>query len=314
MASTDLVSTDKRCLIYIIGPTAVGKTSMSVELALTFNAEIISSDSRQMYRFMDIGTAKPNEAERRGIIHHFLDTLSPEESITAGQYECMAEELIASLWQNRNILIVAGGSTLYMDALWYGIDEMPEVDPSHREELQNRFEESGLSPLLAELQEVDPGTFENIDRNNHARVIRALEVYYSSGKPISFFRKGRKLKKKDYKQIFLGLNMDRELLYERINRRVDIMLADGLEAEVRSLLEFGFDPGLQSMQSIGYQEMLSYIKGEISYDEAVRLIKRNSRRYAKRQLTYYRRYPEIQWFDAAKPSLAIDWVKKQVLI
>lgn len=299
-------------LISIIGPTAAGKTSLSVDLAAKYKTEIISSDSRQMYQFMNIGTAKPTVDERKGIPHHFIDTLMPDQSYNAGEFEREAEALITKLFQHHSVLIVVGGSTLYNNALWYGFNEMPEIDPSIRKALNEEVRTAGLEPLLAELQTNDPETYERIDRQNPVRVIRALEVFRSSGKPISTFRTGPTSKERPYKTIKIGLWDERNVLYERINQRVMDMLDQGLIDEVKELLDRGYAPTLPSLQSIGYQEVISYLLGNIDLDEAIRLIKRNSRRYAKRQLTYFRRYDDIHWFKPDEFERLFSWLKNEL--
>ena len=268
-------------LISIVGPTAVGKTSLSLYLAQRYHTDILSCDSRQMYRYMDIGTAKPEREVLETVCHHFIDILDPEEAYNAGRFEAEAEELLKTLFQRHEVVVAVGGSTLYVDALWNGIHEMPAIDPEIRKELQQERQQRGLAPLLEELQRVDPETYAKVDRNNPVRILRALEVYR---------------------------------LYGRINERVDERLEAGLLEEGKKLQEMGYDPGLNALQTIGYQELIAFLQGEISYDEAVRLIKRNSRRYAKRQLTWYRRYPDIQWFDlSATTEVEIgEWIRRNI--
>lgn len=298
-------------VICIIGPTAVGKSSLALRLATELGSPIISSDSRQMYRFLDIGTAKPTEGELATVPHHFINTLDPDQAYNAARYEEEAETLIDQLHEHQDVLIIVGGSTLYMDALWFGFDEMPPLAPGIREAVMVDYQKQGLPALLEELAEVDPPTFEKIDKHNHARVMRALEVYRSTGKPISSFRKGKKHKNSSWNWIKMGLTDDRKDLYKRIDQRVLQMLEEGLEAEVKKLLHiYGKDaPGLQS---IGYTEMISYLTGQISKEEALRLIQRNSRRYAKRQLTWFRRYEDITWFEAGDISQIPHWLESQL--
>ncbi|MEM8891823.1 MAG: tRNA (adenosine(37)-N6)-dimethylallyltransferase MiaA [Bacteroidota bacterium] len=294
-------------VICIIGPTAVGKSALSLKLAQELGAEIISSDSRQMYRYLDIGTAKASKDELELVPHHFINSLNPDQEYNAADFEREAEALIQDLHKTSDAVIVVGGSTLYMDALWFGFDEMPAIDQEARKNLMQAHEERGLTVLLEELEEVDPETFEKIDRNNHARVIRALEVYRSSGKPISFYRKGKKPKESSWKYLKIGLNDDRDRLYKRIDQRVLQMIDDGLEEEVKELLE-RYGPHAPALQSIGYSEMISYLAGEIDRAEAIRLIQRNSRRYAKRQFTWFRRYEDIQWFEAGALEKISTWL------
>lgn len=264
-----------------------------------------------MYRYMDIGTAKPDKEEMGGIPHHFIDFLNPDELYTSGQFETDAEKLLAKLFKKYNTVIVVGGSTLYIRALWEGMDEMPKIKENIRAGLQKEFETKGLTPLLEELQKVDAKTFKIIDQHNHVRVIRALEVFRSSGKPISFFRNRKREKKRDYKLLKIGLKMDRQKLYERINHRVDLMMANGLEEEVRKLLDMGYQPHQNALNSIGYEEIISFLEGKIDKTEAIRLIKRNSRRYAKRQFTYFRRFEDVQWFETGQHKGVINWLEEK---
>lgn len=300
-------------LISIVGPTAVGKTSLSLRLAQRFTTEIISSDSRQMYRYMDIGTAKPSREELDSVPHHFIDILTPDQVYSAGQFERDADQLIEQLFQKHDVLIVSGGSTLYMNALWHGFNEMPEISPDIRPQLNQEWEEKGLSPLLLELQKVDPVTYEQIDRNNPARVIRALEIFRGSGLPISQFRTGIPPKDRAYRLINIGLEDYREQLYSRIDQRVLNMISDGLEQECQTLLDMGYDPDMRALQAIGYAEIYAFLAGDIDKSEAIRLIQRNSRRYAKRQLTYYRKFDDIQWFRAGDWEVVDKWIQQEIL-
>ncbi|MDW3648544.1 MAG: tRNA (adenosine(37)-N6)-dimethylallyltransferase MiaA [Bacteroidia bacterium] len=295
-------------VICIIGPTAVGKSALSLELADRLKAEIISSDSRQMYRYLDIGTAKASEEELGKTPHHFINNLDPDQAYNAADFEKEAENRIKDLHKSSDVAIVVGGSTLYMDALWYGFDEMPEIDPEVRRRLMQEHKEQGLGKLLKELEAVDPLSYEKIDQQNHARVIRALEVYRSSGKPISFYRKGKKAKKTPWTYIKIGLTDERKPLYKRIDKRVLEMIEAGLEDEVKSLLKT-YGSKAPALQSIGYSEMISYLEGEIDLAEAIRLIQRNSRRYAKRQFTWFRRYEDIQWFEAGQFEEIWKWLQ-----
>lgn len=295
------------CLLSIIGPTAVGKTRLTLDLAQRYGAEVISCDSRQMYRHMDIGTAKPSPAERAAVRHHFVDHLLPNERMTAGQFEREVDALLKELFEQHALAIMAGGSTLYVRAVWEGMDDMPEVPEAVRAALRSRWQQQGLPPLLEELQHVDPATYARIDRQNPARVLRALEIYHSVGKPISAFQRAAP-KHACYRHLKLGLHRERPQLYQRIDQRVDAMLAQGLEQEVQALLDMGYQPEDQGLRAIGYQELVAHFQGHISREEAIRLIKRNSRRYAKRQLTYFRRFPDIHWVDASQPEQARAWV------
>ncbi len=298
-------------LITLVGPTAVGKTRLSLRLAAEFNSPVLSADSRQFFRGMDIGTAKPDKEEQGRIKHYFIDSLDPEEVYNAGRFEAEAENLMQELFVKHPILIMVGGSTLYMGAIWQGFDEMPQIEAHVRDRLNQTFEESGLKPLQEELKEVDPATYARIDRQNPARIIRALEVYRGTGIPISLLRKGRKKKIHSYQLIKVGLWEEREKLYHRIDERVEQMMEEGLVNELQLLLERGLSPESQALNTIGYQELIPYIRGKYDLEEAIRLIKRNSRHYAKRQLTYYRKYEDIQWFRAGQGEEALEWIKKK---
>ncbi|MEM6348765.1 MAG: tRNA (adenosine(37)-N6)-dimethylallyltransferase MiaA [Bacteroidota bacterium] len=298
-------------LISIVGPTAVGKTQLSLFLARQLQTEIISTDSRQIYQGMDIGTAKPSLEELHQAPHHFINHLSPEVDYNAGIFEKEADALIKQLFHQHRHLITVGGSTLYINALWNGIDPMPKISHEIRNQLRREWEAAGLGPLLEELAKVDPETFDKIDRQNPVRILRALEVYRTCGTPISVFRKNRKLKSTHYQLIKIGLQEERAQLYERINQRVDQMFEEGLIAEVEGLLSAGISREVNSMQSIGYREVVQYLNHQHSLEEAKRLVKRNSRRYAKRQMTWFRRDKDIKWFKAGQKEEVLQWLVSQ---
>lgn len=301
-------------LLCIVGPTAVGKSTLAHELAKQWGTHIISCDARQIYRQMDIGTDKVSKALRAEVPYHFIDILEPHEKYTVGQYETEVMLVLEELFQRKKLerVIMVGGSTLYADALWHGIDEMPNVPLAVREQLQTEHEQKGLLSLLKQLAEVDPKTYDKIDRQNPARVLRALEVYRASGKPISHFQKGKSLKNTFYKLCTVGLDMDRKTLYEKINARVEEMIQQGLEEEVKKLLELGYTAELQAMRSIGYKEMIQYLAGEITKAEAIHLIQQNSRRYAKRQLTYFNKFKHITWFHPNQRVEIQNWIEAQM--
>jgi tRNA dimethylallyltransferase len=288
-------------LVSIVGPTAVGKTSLAIALAKHWDTEIVNCDARQVYRHLDIGTAKPNQEELAAAKHHVIAILAPHIPYNAQQYAKDAEHILKEIFSRKNIAIAVGGSTLYAQSLWYGMDPMPEIDPKVRETLNALFDSQGIKPLQEELATVDPETWAVIDRQNHARIIRALEVYRSSGKPISFFRKGEK-EQRPWENKAFCLNLEpRAKLYDRINRRVDAMISQGLVAETKALLDAGVQASSPGFKSIGYQELMPYFEGKTSLENATELIKRNSRRYAKRQLTWWRREKQIHWLEAEKP-------------
>lgn len=292
-----------KTLISIVGPTAVGKTSLSLQLAKHYNTEIISCDSRQFYRYMDIGTAKATQAERESVPHHFLDFLNPDEEYNAGKYEREVEILLEKLFQEKDVIIVVGGSTLYINALWNGIDDIPDVKPEIREELNLAFLEKGLQPLLEELEKNDLATYNTIDRKNQVRIIRALEVFRSTGFPISHFRTGKKNKNVDYQNIKFCLTDERELLYERIDKRVEMMLTEGLIEEVENILKMGYSPSLSSLQAIGYKEVIDFLQEKTDKSTMISQIQQHSRNYAKRQLTWFRRDKDLIQLTANNEQL-----------
>lgn len=286
---------EKRVLA-IVGPTASGKSKLALLLAQKLNTEIISADSRQIYKELTIGTAKPTEEELAQVKHHFVNHISIKENYDVGKFVQEASQVISKLHSENKIPIVVGGTGLYINSLLYGIFEGPSSDNQIRQSLENEFKASGLNSLLEKLKEVDPETYNRIDKNNPRRIIRALEVFYLTGQPISLLQK-EKHRKPDYINFLFGINWDRKVLYERINNRVDKMIKDGLIDEVKSILNnFGEDVNVV-LQTVGYKEVIQYLKNEITFDEMIELIKRNTRRYAKRQLTWFRKDKNIIWFN-----------------
>lgn len=266
---------------------------MSLALAERLDAEIISADSRQIYRELIIGTAKPTPEEQARVPHHFIDELDLGTPFSAGEFARRANERIHDIVERGRVPLVAGGSTLYLHALQFGMADIPPVSPDVRQHLEARLDEEGATVLFDELNRVDPASAATLDATKTQRLVRALEVYHGTGRPLSSYHEDQSPPPFTF-DVFV-LNRDRQALYGRINQRVDEMLARGLLDEVRGLLDRGIDPALQALQTIGYQEPIAHLRGEIDYDEMVRLIKRNSRRYAKRQLTWFRRYPSFQW-------------------
>lgn len=275
----------KKYLIIIGGPTASGKTSLAIELAQSYQTAIISCDSRQFFREMSIGTAKPIPEELKQAPHHFVGHLSINDNYTVGDFERDALLLLDELYQEKDIVVLVGGSGLYIKALCEGLDNFPEVDESTRNAIEKMYQEQGISALQKELNTVDPIYYEEVDLNNPHRLIRALSVYRSSGKAFSEFRSKRK-QQRPFHPIYLQIHWDREQLYQRINKRVDLMLTEGLLDEARKLYPF---KQLNALQTVGYQELFQHFDGELTLEEALELIKRNSRRYAKRQLTWNRK-------------------------
>lgn len=284
--------TVKNKLICVVGPTAIGKTKMAIRLANAFDTEILSADSRQFYREMHIGTAKPSAEELSAAPHHFIDSLSITDEYSAGDYEKDALTLLNDLFSKHQTVILVGGSGLFVDAVCQGLDNLPKPLPGVRDKLNADFREQGIESLQRRLKEVDPAYYAAVDIHNSQRVIRALEVYESTGKPFSSFRvKNPELRNFDV--IRVGLNMDRASLYARINARVDAMVAAGLEQEARALFPFRANPPLLT---VGYAEFFAYFEGTSTREDAIENIKQNTRRFAKRQLTWFKRYPDTEWF------------------
>lgn len=295
----------KKRLIVVQGPTACGKTALSISLAKHFNTEILSADSRQFYKEMEIGTAKPSLHELQEVPHHFINSHSIHHLITAGEYEQQALHLLDKLFQKLNTIVLVGGSGMFVDALVDGLDPVP-TDESIREKLNKRFENEGISDLVQELISLDESAKHTIDLNNPHRVIRALEVVLITGKSISSL-KNRTPKKRFFTIDRFAIDLPREVLYKRINKRVDIMLQEGLWEEVQTLHE---QKHLKTLQTVGYQEFFEHIDGAIPFEEAIELVKRNSRRYAKRQLTWLRRTKDIHWLEGQTVETQVNEILK----
>lgn len=287
-------------LIVVVGPTAVGKTAECIRLAGMLDTEIVSADSRQFYKEMNIGVARPSESELATIPHHLIAHISVSQDYNAAMYERDASEVIGKLFQEKDDVVLTGGSGLYVNAVCNGMDDIPDKDESIRQELNDLFDKQGLEPLQKELQEKDPEYWEIVDKRNHIRLIRALEVCRQTGRTFSSFRSQKKTKR-DFDIIKIGIRRSRENLLERIYRRVDCMIEQGLIEEVRGL--YGYR-NLQALNAVGYKEIFDFLDGKTSLQEAVELIKINTRRYAKRQMTWFCKDKEIQWLDAEKD---LDW-------
>lgn len=294
-------------LIVIVGPTGSGKTDMSIRVAQHFAAPILSTDSRQFYRGIPIGTAQPTTEQLEAVEHHLIASHELDDCLNCGSYEVLAMNTLEKLFEKHDTVVAVGGSGLYVQALCEGMDELPQADEKLREELARRLREEGLEALGRELQRLDPAYWEEVDRCNPARVLRALEVCLQTGRPYSELRTG-KSRRRDFEIMKIGVDMPREELYERINRRVDKMIEQGLEAEARKVYPMRH---LNSLQTVGYKELFSWFDGEISREEAIELIKRNSRRYAKRQLTWFRRDEAIRWFHPSEYEKAIAYCAEQ---
>ncbi len=286
-------------IICICGPTASGKTGLSVALAKKLGAEVVSCDSMQLYRGMDIGTAKPDAAEMDGVPHWLLDAAEPGEDFSVGRYVKLADAAIADIHSRGKIAIVCGGTGLYMDSLIKGESFAAPSRPAQREYVEHIVEEKGLPYLYEMLMDADPETAEKLHVSDRKRIVRAMEVFLITGLPLSYHNQQSKLKPPKYEPLWIGLSFrDRSRLYARVDQRVDQMMARGLEAEVRQLLDRGVDPKTTAMQAIGYKELAAALRGEISPEQAVSEIKQASRRYAKRQLTWFRRNQAIHWLYA----------------
>jgi tRNA dimethylallyltransferase len=283
-------------VIVIVGPTCSGKTSLSINLATKLKTEIISADSRQVFKYLDIGTAKSTHVQRLGIRHHLIDYINPDENYNASTFAEEAARIISALHKKGQIPIVVGGSGLYVKALIDGIIDEVEIDEKYRTELLKLRKEFGNEFLYNKLKKVDPESAAKMLPQNWKRVIRALEVYHIYGKPISYFHSVQRKKESPIFKQF-GLNWQRGKLYENIDNRVDKMFASGFVREVKNILSKGFAKDLNALNTVGYKEIIQYLEGEISLEEAAELIKRNTRHYAKRQLTWFRKDKRIQWYD-----------------
>lgn len=279
-------------LIVLLGPTGVGKTDLSIEIARHFQTSVISCDSRQIYREMRIGTAIPSAEQLTAVPHFFIHTLSVKDYFNSWQFEQQALEKIRELHHTAEVVLMAGGSMMYIDAVCKGIDDIPSIDPDLRMQLIERMEKEGLETIRSLLRKLDPVFYEQVDLNNAKRVLHAVEVCMMAGKPYSALRTNSP-KEREFDILKIGLNREKSELYDRINKRVDRMLEEGLEEEAHSLYPLRH---LNPLNTVGYKEFFEYFDGQIDYPEAIRLIKRNSRRYAKKQLSWFRRDPDIHWF------------------
>ena len=298
----ELLPIELKYLIIICGPTAVGKTGVAVEIAKELETEILSADARQFYKELNVGTATPSEKELKDVVHHFVNFISIHDEYNAGKYEKDALECLKNIFKEKDTAVMVGGSGLFIKSVCQGFDKYPEIDYEIRNDLNKTYESKGIQPLQERLQQLDPGYYEDVDLANPRRVIRALEVCIGTGKPFSSFQTHTP-RKRDFIPVSIGLNMERGALYERINERVDRMMEAGLLQEVKSL---HLHKALNALASVGYKELIEYLDGEIDLDAAVDLIKRNSRRYAKRQITWFGKDKSIKWF----PPDEIDGIMK----
>jgi tRNA dimethylallyltransferase len=302
------LSEHQKVLISIVGPTAIGKTTLAIKIAQHFQTEIISADSRQFFKEITIGTAKPNAVELAQAKHHFIDSHSIHDDFNVGDYEKAAIAEIETLFQQHDVLVLVGGSGLYVNAVLFGFDELPKADEALRNSLNLQFANEGIGSLQNQLKELDPIYYQEVDILNPQRIIRALEVCISTGKPFSSFRKTEP-KNRSFQSIVIGLDLDREKLYERINLRVDQMIAEGLVAEVTSLKDYQY---LNALKTVGYSEIFQYLNGQLSLPASIDKIKQNTRNFAKRQLTWFRKNQEVNWFNPLQEIEILQTIQHQI--
>lgn len=299
----------KKTLITVIGPTAIGKTAMAIQLAQHFGCEILSCDSRQFFKEMTIGTAVPDAEELAAVPHHFIHNKSIFEPYTVGDFEKEAIAKLDELFQNHDFAVLVGGSGLYVDAVLKGFDDFPEVPDDIRQTVRSHYENDGIPYLQQELQRRDPDYFSTVDTENPQRMMRALEVCLTTGQPYSAFLKQKK-NTRNFDVVLIGLEADREIMYDRINRRVDLMMQAGLLPEAEKLYPHR---DLNALQTVGYRELFAYFDGTFTLDFAISEIKKNTRRFAKRQMTWFRRNENTQWFDfETDPKIIVDFIKSRV--
>jgi tRNA dimethylallyltransferase len=298
------------CLAVIAGPTAIGKTALSIELALHFNTEIVSADSRQLFKELKIGAAPPSADELNKVPHHLISTMSVQQPFTVADYENQALTILDSLFKKHDVVIMCGGSGLYINAVCNGLDDLPSSDPVLRDELKQQIENQGLETLVDELKEKDPEAATTIDTKNPQRVMRAIEVIRLSNRKYSE-QKSATPKQRPFRIVRIMLDMDREELYNRINARVDKMVDAGLVEEAKELYPLQH---LNALQTVGYKELFDHFKGKHSLEEAIRLIKQNTRRYAKRQLTWFRNDPDFHVFEPSQKKEIIEFIESQCAI
>jgi tRNA dimethylallyltransferase len=294
----------KNFLIVLLGPTGVGKTDASINIARHFNSEIISADSRQFFRDLKIGTAIPGEDQLKAIKHHFIGFLPVNEYYSSSLFERDVLKLLPDLFRKNKLIIMAGGSGMYIDAVCDGIDDIPDVDPLIRQKYIDKYNNEGIESLRVALKLLDPEHYSKVDLKNYKRIIRALEICETAGRPYSSFLKKIK-REREFGIIKIGLERPREELYKRIDSRVDAMISAGLENEARQLIEYR---NLNALNSVGYREFFDFFDGKISVEKAVELIKRNSRRYAKRQMTWWSKDKEIKWFHPENVGQIIEYI------
>ena len=306
-----MLKINKKKLIVIIGPTASGKTALGIKIASELNSEIISADSRQFYKELKIGTAKPSKSELSAINHYFINNLSVIEEYSVGKYKEEVELFLTEYFKLKDTAIIVGGSGLFIDVIIKGIDNMPKVPKEFREELNKSFKTNGLNSLIKKLKEVDLLSYKKIDLKNPQRVIRALEVSLYSKVPYSSFHKGMRKLRNDIDLYFIGYNLSKEILYKRINKRVDKMIEDGLVNEVKNLRKY---KNLNALNTVGYKEIFDFLDSKINFDEAIEQIKSNTKKYSKRQMTWFKKYKNVIWIDENdKLDQVINKLKKSII-
>jgi len=291
------IEMDRPRVVILLGPTGTGKSKLAIEWAEELGGEIISADSMQVYRYMDIGTAKPTLDDQKRVRHHLIDLVAPNQPFHAALYRTLGRKTVDQLLQNKKPIWVVGGTGLYIKTLTQGLFSSPKIDPHVRESLKQEAMEKGSNALFERLKKVDPQTAFHLHPNDLFRMIRALEVFDSTGTPVSFYRGQHRFGERPYMTFKIGLEMKRDTLYHRIDERADRMLEKGLLQEVEGLMEMGYGPELKPMQSLGYKQMVQFLLKEIGWDEAVRQMKRDTRHYARRQRTWFKADPEIHWRD-----------------
>jgi len=293
----EMIGTERPRVVILLGPTGVGKSKLAIELAEEFAGEIISADSMQVYRYMDIGTAKPTLEEQKRVRHHLIDLVTPGQPFHAALYRTLGRKTIDQLYQDGKFICVVGGTGLYIKTLTQGLFTSPQIDPGVRERLKQEAQEKGGDVLFQRLKRVDPKTASKLHPRDLFRTIRALEVFDSTGIPISFYREQHRFGERPYLTLKIGLETNRVALYRRIDQRMDRMIEVGFLQEVEGLMEMGYSAELKPMQSLGYKQMVQFLSKKIGWTEAVREMKRDTRHYAKRQLTWFKADPEVHWRD-----------------
>jgi tRNA dimethylallyltransferase len=305
-----MVKSGAPSLVVVCGPTASGKTSLALRLAEQFPSEVVSADSRQVYRDMDIGTAKPSSDELARVPHHLIDIVRPDQAFNANKFAELAHQAVTGIHQRQKLPLVVGGTGLYLQVLVSGLLDVPGPDEALRERLRLEEEQQGPGSLYRRLQQLDPAMAERLQPRDQVRIIRALEVHAATGQSLAALQQQHNFSANRFRVLWLGLAVERQQLYRIIEERVEAMFAKGLVDEVRGLIAQGYSPDLKAFKTIGYREVISFLKGELSLEQAIAAVKLNSRRYAKRQMTWFRRNPEIIWVDSCREFAKITELMK----